>query len=75
VVNETPLIAGPEKIMNDINGKLVKYWYNYDLQTSATISLDVLWIRITVTDDVQTVQLPNENSMFPIKKYFAIRFK
>ena len=75
VVNEKSLNAGPEKFMNDLNGKLVKYWYNYELQTSATISLDVLWIRITVTDDVQTVQLPNENSMFPIKKYFAIRFK
>ena len=64
-----------EKIMNDLNGKPVKYWFNYELQTSATISLDVLWIRITVTDDVQTVQLPNKNSMFPIKKHFALKFK
>lgn len=75
VANEKLLIAGPEKNMNDLNGKPVKYWFNYELQSSTTISLDVLWIRITVTDDVQTVQLPNKNSMFPIKKYFAIKFK
>jgi len=75
IANEKQLIAGPEKIINGLNGNSIKYWFNYDLETSTTISLDVLWIRITVTDDFQTVRLPNENSMFPIKKYFAIRFK
>ena len=75
IANEKALTAGPEKIMNGLNGQPVKYWFNYDMETSSTIALDVLWIRITVKDDFQTVQIPNENSMFPIKKYFAIRFK
>lgn len=75
IANEKALNAGPEKIMNGLNGQPIKYWYNYDMQTSSSIPLDVLWIRITLTDDKQTVQLPNQNSMFSIKKYFAIKFK
>ncbi len=75
IVNEKPLSAGPEKIMNGIDGKPVKYWFNFEIESMNTKPLDVLWIRITLSDDEQTVQLPNSNSMFAIKKYFAIKFK
>lgn len=75
IANEKALTAGPGKIMSGLNGQSVKYWYHYDMETSSTIALDVLWVRITVKDDFQTVQIPNENSMFPLKKYFAIKFK
>ncbi len=74
IVNEKPLSAGPEKIMNGIDGKSVKYWFNFDIESMYTKPLDVLWIRITLTDDKQTIQLPNPNSMFAIKKYFALKF-
>ena len=57
-----------------IDGKSVKYWFNFDIESMYTKPLDVLWIRITLTDDKQTIQLPNPNSMFAIKKYFALKF-
>jgi len=74
VSNEVALIAGPEKTFQGLEGKSVKYWFNYELNTSNKQPLDVLWFRISIKDDAQKILIPNKNSMFPLKKYFAIRF-
>ena len=72
--NEVSMVAGPEKTMTGLDGNSTKYWYNYDLNTSGRQVLDVLWIRISIYDNNQKILIPNTNSMFPLKKYFAIKF-
>lgn len=74
VANEISMVAGPEKFYLSLEGKSAKYWFNYDISTSNKQPLDVLWFRISVKDDVQKISIPNKNSMFPLKKYFAIKF-
>lgn len=74
IVNEVSLLAGPEKIYPGLDGKSVKYWFNYEINTSNRQTLDVLWFRITIKDNSQKILIPNKNSMFPLKKYFAIKF-
>lgn len=73
-INEIAMEAGPEKTMNGLDGNPTKYWYNFDLNTTNRQVLDVLWIRISIKDNAQKILIPNNNSMFPLKKYFAIKF-
>lgn len=71
---EVSMNAGPEKIMNGLDGKSHKFWFNIDVSTNSMLPLDVLWFRITIIENGQKILIPNENSMFPLKKYFALRF-
>ncbi len=74
VANETTMVSGPGKTYVGLDGKTVKYWFNFDFTTSDKQPLDVLWLRITLKDDAQKITIPNKNSMFPLKKYFALKF-
>jgi hypothetical protein len=50
------------------------YIWNYTFSTAGMQSYDVVWFRITCSDNVNNnYQLPNKNSMFFLKKYFALR--
>lgn len=53
-------------------GTSVNYAWKYNFQTTAYKKGDVLWFRITCNDGNGDFNLPNENSMFFLKKYFAV---
>jgi hypothetical protein len=74
--NERSLIAGTPIMMKGLFGATVTYNWHYVFDASSQITDDVLWFRITVSDDKNLDYcIPNKNSMFFMKKYFAIRFK
>lgn len=59
-------------------GGLVDYWHSITLQlsTMGVMPNDVIWIRTQTTDNVNPlVNIPDVNTSFNIKKYFAIRIK
>ncbi|MBS3913479.1 MAG: hypothetical protein KG003_03210 [Bacteroidetes bacterium] len=71
--NEKPLIQGTKTMAGLYNASTDYGWY-YTFSTSGLVKDDVIWFRITCSDGSnQNYQLPNTNSMFFLKKYFAIR--
>lgn len=74
--NEHPLVAGTPLQMKGLFGAVVTYDWHYVFNASSQIADDVLWFRITLSDaSNENYSIPNANSMFFMKKYFAIRFK
>ena len=74
--NERSLVAGTPILMKGLFGATVTYNWHYVFDASSQIADDVLWFRITVSDAKnKDYSIPNPNSMFFMKKYFAIRFK
>jgi len=75
VINEQPL-----DLITDMSG-IGLFNKPCTYQWKSTISIinpkenDVIWFRITVSDATQTVTLPNNFSMFSLKKYFAVKFQ
>ncbi len=74
ISKEMTLNAGPEKTMIGLDGKSHQYWFNVDVPTQNMLPLDVLWFRITMIENGQKILIPNNSSMFPLKKYFALKF-
>lgn len=71
--NEKPLISGSKTLPGLYGGSIVYGWY-YNFNTTGNQSLDVIWIRITCNDGTNAnYRIPNANSMFFLKKYFALR--
>jgi len=72
--SEKALILGSKQTLNGLFGAQVEYDWYADIDVSQAKELDVYYVRVTLNDGDETVQIPNEFSMFQIKKYFAIRF-
>lgn len=72
--NEKPLVSGSVKTLPGIYSPSVDYGWHYTFNTSGLVKDDVIWFRITCSDGGNPdYQLPNENSMFFLKKYFALK--
>lgn len=72
--NEKPLVKAAAKLMPGLYAASIPYVWYYSFPTSGMKSLDVIWFRVTVSDGSnQNYQIPNANSMFFLKKYFAIK--
>ncbi|MFN5217738.1 MAG: hypothetical protein ACK5CL_03135 [Sphingomonadales bacterium] len=73
-VNEKPLLKGSTKTLPGLYATLVPYVWYFPFSTAGMQSYDVIWFRITCSDNMNNdYQLPNTNSMFFLKKYFALR--
>ncbi len=72
--NEKPLVKGSPKSLPGLYAGTSDYVWNYTFSTAGMQPYDVVWFRITCSDNVNNnYQLPNKNSMFFLKKYFALR--
>jgi hypothetical protein len=72
--NEKPLIKGAVKNLPGLYAANTPYAWYFPFSTAGMQSYDVLWFRITCSDNINNdYQLPNTNSMFFLKKYFALR--
>lgn len=73
-LNEKSLIKATVKTMPGLHSPSVEYGWYYPFDASAVQKDDVIWFRITMSDGTNTgYQLPNDNSMFFLKKYFAVK--
>lgn len=73
--NEQSLIKGNLKTMKGIFGNNCDYLWYYPFDGNKQIEKDVIWFRITVSDAKnKNYTIPNINSMFFLKKYFAVRY-
>lgn len=73
VANEKPLTKG-SKMLPGLYGGSINYGWYCDFNTNGKKTYDVIWFRITCNDGTTSnYQLPNYNSMFFLKKYFAIK--
>jgi hypothetical protein len=71
--NEKPLVAG-SKTMAGLYSASADYGWYYSFNSAGLVKDDVIWFRITCSDGSNVdYQLPNTNSMFFLKKYFALR--
>lgn len=74
--NEIPLKKGPNKTMAGLFSTNTDYYWNGNYDGSKNVENDVIWFRITVSDSKNMkYQIPNSNSMFMLKTYFALQFK
>ena len=74
--NEIPMKKGPNKTMAGLFSVSNDYYWNGQYDGSQNVENDVVWFRVTVSDGKNTgYQIPNANSMFMLKTYFAIKFK
>jgi hypothetical protein len=74
--NEIPMKKGPNKTMAGLFSVSNDYYWNGQYDGSQNVENDVVWFRITVSDGKNTgYQIPNANSMFMLKTYFALKFK
>lgn len=72
--NEKPLVKAATKMMPGLYAPDIPYLWYYSFPTAGMTSLDVIWFRVTLSDGTNIgYQLPNKNSMFFLKKYFAIK--
>ena len=72
--NEKPLLKGSTKTLSGLYATSVPYVWYFPFSTAGMQSYDVIWFRITCSDNMNNnYQLPNTNSMFFLKKYFALR--
>ncbi len=75
VANEVSLKAGPQKSMLGLFNNTCDYYWNSPFDGSKYKANDVVWFRITVSDSKNiNFQIPNNNSMFLLKTYFALQF-
>ena len=73
-MNEKPLLKAATKNMAGIYAASTPYEWYFPFSTAGNQTYDVIWFRITCSDGKNMgYQLPNVNSMFFLKKYFAIR--
>lgn len=76
VVNEKSMKAGPSKNLQGLFSANCEYYWNAKYDGSNNKESDVVWFRVTVSDPANTnYQIPNYNSMFLLKTYFALKFK
>lgn len=76
IANEVKMKAGPNKDFPGLLSSSVNYYWNSTYDGTKNIENDVVWFRITVSDNKNlNYQIPNQNSMFMLKTYFAIKFK
>ncbi len=69
-----PLSKVAAAAYNGLYGSAVDHLFSYTFNSSAYAVGDVIWFRIQCDDSKnKNVQLPNDNSMFILKKYFAIK--
>lgn len=74
-LNELPLVKGSVKTMPGLYRSSTDYMWYFDFNGSSTQPFGVYWFRITLNDaGNKDFNLPNSNSMFFIKKYFAVKF-
>jgi hypothetical protein len=74
--NEKPLQAATVKMMPGLYSGSVSYAWYYPFDGSGLKKDDVIWFRITCSDGTNiNYELPNNNSMFFLKKYFAVSVK
>lgn len=72
--NEKPLVKGTPKNLPGLYATSTPYVWYFPFSTAGLQSYDVVWFRITCSDNINSnYQLPNTNSMFFLKKYFALR--
>ncbi|MFM7639666.1 MAG: hypothetical protein ACKO67_08070, partial [Bacteroidota bacterium] len=72
---EVSMKAGPNKDLLGLLNTSTTYYWNSTYDGSKNIENDVIWFRITVSDSKNiNYQIPNQNSMFLLKTYFAIKF-
>lgn len=72
---EVSMKAGPNKDLLGLLNTSTTYYWNSTYDGSKNIENDVVWFRITVSDSKNSnYQIPNQNSMFLLKTYFAIKF-
>ncbi|MBI1307300.1 MAG: hypothetical protein GC181_11920 [Bacteroidetes bacterium] len=51
----------------------VEYHFKADFKMSSFQKNDVIWLRFTISDGVNDSEIPNDQSLFLVKKYSAIR--
>jgi hypothetical protein len=56
-------------------GEDVAHYYKAMVPLSTFNSLDVIWLRSTISDGVNDSELPNDNSIFRAKQYTTIRIQ
>jgi hypothetical protein len=72
---EVPMNAGPNKDLLGLLNTTTTYFWNTVYDGSKNIENDVVWFRVTVSDSKnKDYRIPNTNSMFLLKTYFAIKF-
>ena len=72
---EVPMNAGPNKDLLGLLNTTTTYFWNAVYDGSKNIENDVVWFRVTVSDSKnKDYRIPNPNSMFLLKTYFAIKF-
>lgn len=75
-INETKMTAGPTKNLSGLFSTSCDYYWNFNYDGTKHIENDVVWFRITLSDAKNlNYQIPNNNSMFLLKTYFAIKYK
>jgi hypothetical protein len=75
-INETKMTAGPTKSLSGLFSMNCDYYWNFNYDGTKHIENDVVWFRITLSDAKNlNYQIPNNNSMFLLKTYFAIKYK
>ena len=73
---EMSMTGGPNKNLSGLFASSCDYYWNFLYDGSKHIENDVIWFRITLSDAKNTnYQIPNNNSMFLLKTYFAIKYK
>ncbi|MFN5252107.1 MAG: hypothetical protein ACOVQJ_02200 [Bacteroidia bacterium] len=74
--NEKALALGTPKFMAGLYAASAEYAWYYSFTGTGLKKDDVIWFRITMNDGKNNgYQLPNENSMFFLKKYFAVKIQ
>lgn len=72
--NEQMLTKATVKLMPGLYSSSAEYGWYYSFNSAGFKKDDVIWFRITMSDGTNTdYQLPNKNSMFFLKKYFAVK--
>jgi hypothetical protein len=72
--NEQPLVQASSKVMAGLYGASTTYSWYFNFSTAGLKPYEVIWFKITCSDGTNiNYQLPNDNSMFFLKKYFAVR--
>ncbi len=72
--NEKSLLKATTKNMPGLYATTIPYEWYFPFSTAGYQTYDVIWFRITCSDGKNIgYQLPNTNSMFFLKKYFAVR--
>jgi hypothetical protein len=73
VANEKPLTSGTKTMPGLYNSNTVYGWY-YNFNTAGLKSKDVIWFKIICSDGSNiNYSIPNDFSMFFLKKYVAIK--